>query len=155
VNISGVLDALTSHALASGLYEAVNNHEPKSKNPTLGTSLTAALWVQQIAPIRASGLAVTSGRVEFTLRNYTSMLSEPQDAIDPAVMNAVDVMMAAYSGDFTLGGLIRQVDLLGAYGNPLSAVAGYLNQSGRLFRVMDMCVPLVIDDLWGQEATGG
>ncbi len=152
MNISGILDALISHALATGLYDSVSGHEPKSKNPALGSSLTAAMWVQHIAPIRTSGLASTAGRIEFTLRIYTSMLSEPQDAIDPAVMNAVDVMMGVYSGDFTLGNLVREVDLLGAYGKPLSAIAGYLNQAGKLFRVMDLCVPIVLDDLWAQVA---
>lgn len=151
MNIEGILDGLVSHAAELGWYSRVNMHEPKGKNPA-GDGLTAAIWLQALAPIRSSGLASTSGRLEFWVRTYTSMLAEPQDQIDPRVLGAVDALMGAYSGDFTLGGLIRCVDLLGAHGTPLSAKAGYLEQGGRLFRVVDVVVPLVIDDLWAQEA---
>lgn len=153
MDISSILGACIDHALATGLFSTVNLHEPKSKNPALGPQLTAAMWVQDIAPVPgASGLAATSGRLELTLRIYTSMLAEPQDSIDPNVLGAVDVMLTAYSGDFELGGNVRNVDLLGAHGKALSAKAGYLNQGGKLFRVMDICLPLILNDLWLQEA---
>jgi hypothetical protein len=148
MDVSAILNAAQSHALASGLFEAVNGHEPKSA-PQNG--LTAALWADAIGPDpTASGLAATSGLVVLKVRLYTSMLSEPQDAIDPAMLGAVDVLMTAYSGDFELGGLVRNVDLLGATGTSLSARAGYLNQDGKLFRVMDITLPLIVNDLWGQ-----
>lgn len=151
MNIAEILDALVSHAAALGHFERVNQHEPKAKNPA-GQGMTAAVWLQSLAPIRSSGLAATSGRLEFTLRVYTSMLAEPQDAIDPRVLAAVDALLAAYSGDFDLGGTVRNVDLLGAHGTPLSARAGYLDQGGRLYRVMDVALPLIVNDLWNQEA---
>jgi hypothetical protein len=143
-----IMSALQDHALVTGLFESVNGHEPKSK-PGLG--LTAAVWVNLIGPApRGSGLISTTSRVELMLRIYTSMLAEPQDAIDPMILDAADRMMAEYSGDFTLGGLVREVDLLGTAGAPLSARAGYLNQDGKLFRVMDITIPLIVNDLWAQ-----
>jgi hypothetical protein len=42
------------------------------------------------------------------------------------------------------------VDLLGQFGTPLSAQAGYVNQDGRLFRIMTITLPLVVNDVWGQ-----
>ncbi len=149
VNFPGILDAVASHALASGLFEAVNGHEPKSA-PDNG--LTAAVWVQSIAPIRSSGLAATSGRLELVVRLYTGMLSEPQDAIDPGLLAAVSTLLAAYSGDFELGGQVRAVDLLGQAGEPLSAQAGYINQDHRLYRIMDIRLPILVNDLWQQVA---
>lgn len=150
MNITSILDGLVSHALASGWFMRVNQHEPKSA--PIGTGLTAAIWVQRISPVVGSGLATTSGRLEFTERIYQNMLSEPQDSIDPTVISAVDVLMTAYSGDFELNGLVRNVDLIGTYGPPLSAQAGYLNQSGVMFRVMDITLPLIVNDLWTQAA---
>lgn len=148
LNVSGILDALVSHAMASGLFEQVNTHEPKSKP---GRGLTAAIWVQSIAPATgASGIGLTTTRLEFTVRIYQSMLMQPQDAIDPEVLSAVDVLMGLYSGDFTLGGLVRDVDLLGTFGTPLSARAGYLTQDGQLYRVMEITVPCIVNDLWAQ-----
>lgn len=151
MNITGILSALVSHACTLGYFDQVNQHEPKNKNPSLA-GMTAAVWVQKIGPVRSSGLASTSGRIEFTVRVYTSMLAEPQDSIDPDVMAAVDALLAAYSGNFTLGDLVREVDLLGEAGPPLSAQAGYLNQAGKLYRVMDITLPLIVNDIWVQHA---
>jgi hypothetical protein len=151
LDIRGVLDAIQSHALASGYFEAVNGAEPTSPPDTSG--LTCAVWVEQIGPARGgSGLNSTSTRVCFYVRLYTGMHTEPIDAIDPNLMTALDSLMAAYSGDFTLGGLVREVDLLGAYGDPLGARAGYLVEGGTEFRVLTITLPLIVNDLWDQEA---
>jgi hypothetical protein len=148
LDVSSLLDAVQSHALASGVFDRVTGHEPKSAP---GSGVTAAVWAQSIGPVPSSGLASTSVRVEFMVRIYQSMLSEPQDAIDPAVLTAVDVLMAAYTGDFTLGGLVRQVDLLGNSGQGLSAQAGYLTQDQRTYRVVDVTLPIIVNDLWQQS----
>lgn len=142
-------DAMQSHALSTGLFESVNGHEPKSAP---GTGLTAAVWSQRIGPApRTSGLKATSGLVTFYLRIFQSMLMKPEDSIDPTVLDAVDSLFSAYSGDFSLGGLVRHVDLLGSSGTALSGEAGYLEQDGKRFRVMTITVPLIVNDLWTQE----
>jgi len=146
---SGILAAVKSHALATGLFENVLGHEPKSAP---GNGLTAAVWVQNLRPAVASGLDSTSARLQLSVRVYMNMLADPQDEIDTRILAAVDVLMAAYSADFTLGGLVRDVDLLGADGDPLSADAGYLEQDGRLYRVMVVTLPLVVNDLWTQAS---
>jgi hypothetical protein len=99
-----------------------------------------------------SGLASTSTRLALYVRLYTSLVQQEPDAIDPALMDALDWLMAAYSGDFSLGGLVRQVDLLGTYGDPLSARAGYLAEAGAEYRVLTITLPLIVSDLWDQEA---
>lgn len=143
-----ILEALESHAVASGHFERVNRHEPKNAP---GNQLTAAIWVQRIAPAAlASGLAATAALLVVNVRVYSNMLAEPQDAIDPNVMGAVDALMTAYSGDFTLDGLVRNVDLLGAHGEGLSAQAGYLEQDKKMFRIVTLTVPLVVNDVWSQ-----
>jgi hypothetical protein len=90
--------------------------------------------------------------VEFTLRMFSNMLQEPQDAIDPEMLRSVDVLMGAYSSDFDLGGTVRNVDLLGAHGVGLSAVAGYLSVDNKMFRVVDVTLPLIVNDVWEQVA---
>jgi hypothetical protein len=150
LDIRTILAAVESHALASGFFQAVNGHEPKSA-PQNG--LTCAVWVEQIGPARGgSGLDSTSARLALNVRLYTPMTSEPEDAIDPALMDALDALLAAYSGDFELDGLVRQVDLLGTYGDPLSVRAGYLTTSGAEYRVMTITLPLIVNDLWEQVA---
>lgn len=149
LSLAPIVDAIASHAAASGYFESVNTHEPKNAP---GTGLTASVWVQSIGPLpAASGLAETTARVECTLRFYLGMVTEPQDAIDLTVMSAVDALMDAYTGDFTLGGLIRNVDVLGQHGGALSARAGYLSVSGTLYRVFDLTIPCIVNDVWSQH----
>jgi hypothetical protein len=150
LDIRTILDAVESHALASGYFAQVNGHEPKSP-PTSG--ITAAVWVEQIGPARGgSGLHSTTARLALFVRLYSAMVQQPADAIDPDMMTALDALMAAYSGDFELGGLIRHVDLLGAYGDPLSARAGYLAEGGAEYRVFTITLPLIVSNLWEQVA---
>jgi hypothetical protein len=145
----GLVAAAVSKAQTLGLFEKVNGHEPKNAP---GHGLTASVWVQDLSPIQAGGLDSTSGRVELSVRVSTNMLAEPQDGIDPRMLTAVAELIGAYTGDFEIGPLtgVRGIDLLGAYGTPLSAKAGYLNQDGKLFRVMTITLPVIVNDLWTQ-----
>lgn len=148
LNTTAILDSVQSQVQALGLFDTVNMHEPKSKP---GNGLTCAIWADKIAPVPAgSGLAVTTGLVTLALRVYTSMLQQPFDAIDPNMISAVDALIAGFSDAFTLGGNVRNVDLLGMFGTPLSAQAGYINQDGKLMRVMTLTIPLVVNDIWPQ-----
>jgi hypothetical protein len=147
---NGALNALESHAMAAGVFEKVNRHEVKN---VPGSGLTAEIWCDRIDPVAArSGLAATSVRLVFKVRIGINMLSEPQDAIDPAVIAAVDVLLTAYSADFDFGGTVSNVDLLGAHGIGLGAQAGYLQRGQTLARVMDINVPLIINDAFTQAA---
>lgn len=148
MDFQAIVDKLVSHAAAAGQFERVNAHEPKNSP---GNGITAAVWLASVAPAqRQSGLASTTLLLTFTVRCYTSMVQQPADAIDPNLMAAVGSLMSAYTGAFTLGGLIRSVDVLGAQGIPLSAKAGYLEQSGKVYRVMDLTVPLIVNDVYDQ-----
>jgi hypothetical protein len=143
-----LIDAVSSHAAASGYFDSVQTHEPKSAP---GTGLTFAVWLSEIGPARSSGLASTSVRMELTGRIYKPFLSEPEDLIDPTLADAVDALLEALSGDFELGGNARSVDLLGAHGVPLSARAGYQKLDSTVYRVIDIMVPIIINDAWGQN----
>lgn len=149
MNTSGIFNALVSHGMASGLFERVNQHEPKNAP---GNGLTMAVWLDRIDPaIGTSGLNSTTGLLLFSVRVYSNMVAEPQDDIDPALLNAVDALFSAYSGDFELGGTIRNVDLLGQFSSPLRAEFGYVTIDNRMYRVGTIAVPLVVNDLWSQS----
>ncbi|MCT2591148.1 hypothetical protein LHJ74_14735 [Streptomyces sp. N2-109] len=147
LDLRDLLSRAQSHAAALGHFERINTHEPK--NPP-GYGLSAAIWVQRVTPVRTSGLTSTTVRVELGVRLYSPVDVGDPDGIDPNLIAAADALMAAYSGDFELGGAVRQVDLLGAHGEPMDAQAGYLEQDGTTFRVITIALPLVINDLWEQ-----
>lgn len=150
LSVNPLMDALVDVCLTLGRFESVNKHEPKGN---LSGGKIAAMWVQSIIPLKGEGgLDSTTVRAEFTLRIYGNMLQEPQDEIDPEISDAAELVMSTLSGDFNLGGLAREVDLLGAYGTPLSARAGYIVLSQKLYRVMDVTVPIIVDNVWTQVA---
>jgi hypothetical protein len=149
VDIDGVLNALVSHALATGYLDQVNQHEPKNRP---GHGLTGAVWIDHIRPVQSSGLDSTSAVMVFNLRLYTSTLQEPQDAIDPEMVRVIDALFTAYVGDFTLDGLVRNVDVRGIEGAPLDGQAGYLKQDEVLYRVFTITLPVVVNDAWDEEA---
>jgi hypothetical protein len=127
---------------------SVIKHEPKAA-PTALPAL--ALWWSGIGPARGfSGLAATSARIEFRGRVYMNFRSRPEDDIDPQLMALTSQVIAAFSGAFTLNGDVAAVDLLGGWGNPLSAEAGYIEHDGQDFRVAEIVIPLIVDDVWSQ-----
>ncbi len=46
----------------------------------------------------------------------------------------------------------RLVDLLGAHSQGLRAQSGYVTQDGTIYRVMDVMLPLVVNDLFPEVA---
>jgi hypothetical protein len=148
--VKALAAAVLSEAQALGDFTRARGHEPKNA-PGLG--LTIAIFLAGIKPSgRASGMSATSGVVTFQARVYNPMLQEPQDSIDPDILTATCDLMAAYSDGFTLDGTVRNIDLLGMEGTPLSATTGYVQQDDRIYRSVDISIPIVVNDLWTQEA---
>jgi hypothetical protein len=149
--INDVIDRIVSFALTLGRFDSVNAHEPKSAP---GHNITFALWAQAIRPARLSGLAATSLNVIFQGRIYVPFNQVPFDMIDPNVMAATTDLMGALSGDFDLGGVanVREIDLLGANGVTLSAQAGYVEIDRRMYRIMTLTIPIIINDAFTQVA---
>lgn len=148
--VNALFDQVRTHVLDLGYFTGVTTHEAKSK-PNHGMS--AEIWVQDIHPVGAvSGLGESAGAITFHVRLRTSFMRKPEDDTDKLLLTATTALMAEYSGNFTLGGSVFAVDLLGMHGTALSAQAGYLEQDGTLFRVMTVTLPIVIDNLWTQAA---
>jgi hypothetical protein len=148
--IRAVYDHALSLARSLNVFEGVIAHEPKAKPVSLPA---CAVWTQHLRPVAAvSGLAATSGRLELRARIYMSFMSKPEDRIDPELIRLTSALFGAYSGGFTFGGTVMEVDLLGAHGESLSADAGYIEHDGTHFRVMECSVPVIISDLWVQGA---
>lgn len=149
--VMALFDAIKSVPAGMGDFARTGGSEPRSAP---GGGLTFALVGVAIAPIKASGLNSTSGLVTFSARIYKGGVAANQtelDAIDPAILTATCNLFAAYSGGFTLDGTVRQIDLLGQF-TPMTATPAWLEQDGKHYRVMDITIPVVVDDLWSQSA---
>lgn len=152
MDAAGIFSLVETHCATTGWFDRVSGHEPKNAP---GKGLTAALWLDTLRPDGdLSGLAATTPRLTLNVRLYSPMLEEPQDGIDPNLVSAAHAVMAAITADYTLGGLVRNVDLLGmsATGG-MGGEAGYLSQDGKLFRVVVITVPMILldSDAWSQS----
>jgi hypothetical protein len=142
--------AATSHAQGLGLFGNVLDHEPASAP---GSGLTYAVWVKNVRALPArSGLTTVSVRLELNGRVFMPADTEPQGEVDIAVTGAVGSLFNAYCGDFTLGGAVAEVDLLGQYGASISADLGYTRLDSTTYRVATLIIPLVLNDLWNEVA---
>lgn len=141
-----ILDKVISAAMTLGKFDSVNAHEPKSAPARTGVS--CSMWLNDLRPVQSSGLASTSCRLEFVARIYTSMLQEPADTIDLIMIDAADALLTSYIGGVQLGGLIRNVDVFGADGEGLRCLPGYLTQDSKAYRVVDIYIPLIVNDVW-------
>ncbi len=147
-DFQALTDAVVSYAAATGEFDTVNAHEPKAKP---GNGVTCSVWMEEVSPLgAASGLDAVTGMVVMTMRIQSPFLSQPADQIDPLIMRATSSLMAQFAGGFTMGGLLRDVDLLGQFSQGLRAKAGYVSQDGTVYRCMDISLPTVINDLWGE-----
>jgi hypothetical protein len=150
VAVNQVIDKMVSYALASGRFDSVNGHEPKSA-PQNG--ITCAFWFQTIKPAK-SGQAATSATVVYMGRIYIRFNQQPFDAIDPQAVAATTDLMGAFSGDFNFGGVanVRAVDLLGMEGTPMQANAGYIEIDRVMYRCITITIPIIINDAFTQVA---
>jgi hypothetical protein len=145
VDYRAIRDALETHALSLGVFGAVNGHEPRSA-PAYGDSLVLAFVVGPMQPVRSSGLNVLSYRLEVLGRIYrTDKIGS--DDVDPECVTAAFSLFSSLAAGFTLGGLIRCVDFLGSDGEGLSAEPGYADQGEDQYRIIDIMIPLIINDV--------
>jgi hypothetical protein len=148
--IKAVYAAAVSTAQKLNIFEVVIQHEPKARPVGLPA---CAVWTQELRPVAAvSGLSSTSGRLSLRARIYLNFLGKPEDRIDPELVRLTSTLLGAYTGGFTFAGTVMEIDLLGAYGESLSATAGYIHHDDTVFRVMEISLPVIIENLWIQGA---
>jgi hypothetical protein len=147
-DLAPMLDELRSLCRRSAGFDIVHPHEPR-KPPAAGHSVGA--WLNAMDPIpRRSGLAATSLRIEFTVRIYLPMSGRP-DQIDTETARRVDLIFAALHEDITITPLDHEIDWLGAYGETVRARSGWLSMDNSLIRIMDIFIPVIVNDAYAQE----
>lgn len=153
--IGDIISSVQTLAASTGRFEVVIKNEPVSA-PTTG--LMCAIWIDSINPIRRSAINSTSVSFNLRVRVYMPFRAQPYDIIDTEVLAGITEIMAALSGDFTfsqtatIDDKIRCVDLLGGEGSgeKLDARAGYLELDRKIYRIMTIRCPIIINDAFSQ-----
>lgn len=142
-----ILNKLISHVKRVGVLKQVHAHEPKNAP---GAS-TASVFLREVRAVQAgSGLNKTNALVVWNVRLYQNMLKDPQDSIDVQLLNTMDLLLTSFNADFTLEGTVKAVDILGISGVGLGAEAGYVEIDRKMFRVIDITLPVLINNVWTQ-----
>lgn len=149
-NASALLVALRDHARACGVFDVVRVAEFKSEPPN---GLCFGLWMQQLgAAPTGSGLATTTALLQATAQIYFPAFHKAEEDIDLKVTNAADLYLGRLNGDVTLGGLCRNIDLLGEMGEDMTWVYGYVTIGQKVSRTATLPIDIVINDAWTQVA---
>ena len=136
--------AVQSYAEQLGIFQGVDLHEPW--NPP-GNRLFCSINLGTVRPVMSSGLAAVSLQVVLVVRVWSSALQKPLDNIDPEVLSAACSLMGAISGGFTLGGTVRDVELMA-----MSAQPAYVDFEGKPFRVIEISLPIIVNDAFAEAA---
>lgn len=141
--ITDVLQKLRSTMARSGIFVAVAGAEPTN---TPGAGLTAAVFFTSHHPAELVLDAISTLYV-YTMRIYTDQLASPAEDIEDRVVTATDQVFDLLAGDPDIGGMVREIDFMGQFGVPVSAVSGYIEiDKNPNSRIVDVIIPLVVND---------
>lgn len=153
--ITDIIGSVQTLASQTGRFEVVIKNEPVSA-PTTG--LMCAVWIDSITPIRRSAINATSCSFNLRIRVYMPFRAQPYDIIDTEVLSGISEIIGALTGDFTFSQTalvqdqIRCIDIFGGEGSgeKLDARAGYLELDRKIYRIMTIRCPIIINDAWNQ-----
>lgn len=154
IGIAGLISAITSYASASGVFDSVNGHEPRSAP---GSGVACSVFVDEVRPTQSSGLASTSARVMLQARIQASGINLDADYVEVAIVDAADTLMTALVADFDLSGpsgtaVARSIDVRGMDGEGIIMRAGFVVQDSKQYRVLDIMIPIIVNDVWAEAA---
>lgn len=134
----------SSVALQTNLFQAVDTHEPVSPP---GNRMYCSIMLGPFRPVTISGLNSVSGQMTFAMRLWLKARQRPLDKIDMELLAAATTLIGALSSQFTLKGTVRNINLLA-----MAATPAWVEMEGEQFRVIEVAVPVVINDMFTQEA---
>ena len=152
-NIKTTLSAIASHVSRTGYAGDVQIGEPVNA-PEATDKVFAAIFMNSATVVELT-LGTTIELHTVTLR---IMKRAPIGAGDDsgAVVEELALVVSQVSsnliGEFDLGGTIRAIDVGGQYGEGISATWGYATIAQTVFRVVDISLPLIVDDSGTQAA---
>lgn len=152
-NIKSTLSAIASHISRSGYASDVQIGEPVSP-PEINDKVFAAIFMNAASVVELTlGTTIELHTVTVRLMKRAAFAQgDDASAVEEELALVVSQVSSNLIGEFDLGGTIRAIDVGGQYGTGVSAAWGYTNISSVIFRVVDITVPLIVDDSATQAA---
>ena len=144
--VKATLQAMQSYVAASGYFKAGHMvGHPKRPVPAQGSQLFGAVYMMSQSVV-ALTLSTTIELHTVGIRVFRNFLTEPIESIQFELADAVSQIENDLIGEFDLGASIRNVDVGGQYGQPLRSDWGTLDLGGVMYDIVDITVPLIVDD---------
>lgn len=141
--VKSTLQAVESYLKASGYVRTVLVGEPKQ--PVEGHGVSAAIYMTSADVVQLT----LNGTIEVhtaTIRLYADMLREPLEANEFEMSEIAGSILSDLLGEYDLGGTVRNIDAGGQYGSAVSVRWGHVDVSGKMYRIADIALPLIVDD---------
>lgn len=147
LDTAGILNKMVTHIKTTGRIKNVVKHDPLSNVP-FGT---VSVIIRRIFPTpETSSLRKTGVAIVFSIAIYANDMAEPRDGAETELLNIFDSIMALFNRDFKLGGAIHSIDFFGRSGVSVDANMGRIEIDKKLYRVLDITLPVLIFDTWTQ-----
>ena len=141
--IKDTLKVIESKIATSGQVKTTQVGEPKSPPSNLPA---AAIYMDSVRLYR---LTVDGGTGEVhtvNVRVYADMLQEPQEWNEYGLAEVAENLINQLFIDADLAGKIMAIDVAGMAGQGVEMRWGYLDVSGKMHRIVDITLPLLVND---------
>ena len=140
------LRLISTYLGSSGYVTNAQIGEYKSAPDLPADQFTAAIWISSMT---VAGLTLNGGTIEvhvITARLYGQGFGNQPEDMEITSAQAVQKIYSDLLGDADLGSEIRTIDVAGMHGTPLSATSGHIDIDGTMYYVIDLTIPLIVDD---------
>mgnify|MGYP004452397989 FL=1 len=143
---SSTMDAVASHMARSGYFPGgVQVGEFTSPPDATGTRLAGAIWMMNSSIVLLFADGGTREVHTLMLRVYSDF-KDPTSTGEKRLALSVNQIASNILSDSDLGATIMSVDAAGQYGTGMSMDWGQLTISDRMYRVVDITLPFIVDD---------
>jgi len=150
--IREVFSALVTHGRATGKMTAVVIGEYMNPPPD---GLVMAVFLRPFGvALTGHGLAATSGHIGLTIRLYHPALCKPISDREIKIAEGADALLRRLNADLDLGGLVRNLDILGEMGEVATWTPGYVTIDAKVSRIADLQLNMIVNDVWPQAVSG-
>ena len=143
---SSTMDAVASHMTRSGYFPGgVQIGEYTSPPDAIGTQLAGAIFMMNSSIVLLFADGGTREVHVLMLRVYSDF-KDQTNTNEKRLALSVNQIASNILADSDLGSTIMSVDVTGQYGTGVSMEWGQLTISDRMYRVVDITLPFIVDD---------
>lgn len=145
--IKDTMVKLQSHLRAMGnVYEAVIGEPSQPFTPAGQTQrVAAAIWFVSWFPTLT--LATSVEGFVLNVRLHIDAFAQPLGDHELALVDTCNEFTTDLQQDYTLGGTVREIDISGQFSPGMTAEAGRITLSTQMYRIIDITVPVVVNDV--------